>query len=217
MTIWPHRLHDSQHEHPAHDKLGMKSADGLNFPSSIPENSHCTFPHERKSNLTFLYEILCKFVNSQEYLCPICLLLVFKSKSSSVYELSYIVTKKLNEFWHLYTLSFSPSGNTLSNYHVLSVFFCTAVLTIPFSPWSQTHPWCYWCFSSSCTLSPFAPSWLWRCRRLLKHRWHKRFTILKGFKPSERNQIVSYVCKATRVNMGYKQKMHILVLFGTFV
>lgn len=46
----------------------------------------------------------------------------------------------------------------------------TSVLTIPFSPWSQTLPWCYWCFSSSCRWSPFAPSRLWRCRRLLKHR-----------------------------------------------
>lgn len=53
-----------------------------------------------------------------------------------------------------------------------------AVLTIPSSPRNQTRPWCCWCFSSSCRWSPSAPSWLWRRRRLLKHRQHRFVTFL---------------------------------------
>lgn len=80
----------------------------------------------------------------------------------NVLKMSYWVTLKQAVVYCKYII------NSLSR---LSLF-STAVLTIPFSPRSQTHPWCYWCFSSSCRWSPSAPSWLWRCRRLLRHRQH---------------------------------------------
>lgn len=97
------------------------------------------------------------------------------SQASGVPLLSPALSKVEVKPWINIDASFLPWSVFISS---------SAVLTLPFSPWSQTRPWYYWCFSSSCRWCPSAPSWLWRCRRLLRHRQHWLFTFPMSSQPA---------------------------------